>query len=232
MGVKFSVLGGGDTIPNSFSDTFTRANTGGFWGPDWYIALAANASGSFNSSDVWTFFQINTNHGRMKSKGTATGGNSVGAFIIPRLPIGLFGQAQFVQARWIGGNGTVANPMRDGPAVMISPSNADAVNCYALIATTETSKFRLDRGCGFNNAPNIAGITPALAANDVIRLEARPGPTSNDLRIFLNGVQQGATFIDVSAPTQSGIPGFALTGADNGNGVKFDDWDDFSCGPL
>src|SRR6185436_7091677 len=59
---------------------------------------------------------------------------------------------------------------------------------------------------------NIAARTVAVVAGDIIRLEVMGTTPTTTLKIFLNGVQQGADVTDSSTPITSGEAGIGLFG--------------------
>jgi len=65
-----------------------------------------------------------------------------------------------------------------------------------------------------------------------LRIEAIPGSGTTTINTYRNGTQVD-TRSDNTGPIGTGVPGFNFDLADNGAAlVRFDDWDDFSCGPI
>lgn len=217
----------------SFADNFNRADTTAMWGDLWNIYYTNLNNGVFiQSNNIAGMWQINANHGRMKSLQTGGGGFALGLYMVPRKVNGLFGRSQFVQATYVNGTGTVAEPVRTGPAVMINPNNNSAQSSYEMIAEFEVNGFFLGRGTGLSRV-NIGAVPiGTLNAGDVLRMEARMQSTGTQLTTFRNGSVVDDRF-DNSGPIQTGVPGFCFDGATNISvNLRCDDWDDFSCGPL
>lgn len=213
----------------SFSDNFNRTNTVSWWGEDWYPVMTDGTS-SFLQDIVDNLVIISTNRGRFRSLGTGAGGSSVNIWMVPR-PLSqpqIYGQSQFAQATYINGNSTGAEPTRSGPAVMIQPNAGATISGYSLITVFETGNFILRRGV--NGSTLASGFT--LAVNDILRIECTASAANNQIRVYRNGVLQ-ATVNDSTGPLLKGVPGFAFAIATNASAtVRFDDWDDFSCGIL
>lgn len=218
-------------IARSFSDNFDRADTTAYWGEPWYPVMSISAV-DFQPQDIVAMIQINSLHGRFKNKGTGGGGNGISTFMVPRSPIvtSLYGRRQFSQATFVNGSVDITNPLRTGPAVMITPSNNDSSNVYSIYSSFENGTFFFARGTGPGRVVLVNALT--LLAGDVLRVEAIPLGLTTNLNVLRNGVSVFST-IDGNGPKSTGVPGMTFDSASNGTAaLRFNDWDNYQCGVI
>jgi hypothetical protein len=226
MGVKFKAftLGAPSGLTgisaNSFSDNFNRADTALGLGNNWmWHTGRPTTSGVYSTCRISTAQMVATRTG-------GAGDTTPGAWMIP-LPTytQCFGLTQFVQVTYSAL--VVATGPANGLGIMITPDMLVNNSTGYLLEWVSAVVMNL-RSMASGAFTLLAGPL-AVAAGDVVRIEATPGTASNVLRIFTNGTLiSTVTDALASRPNQTGSPGMFLF-SQPGDSSTFDN---FSCGRL
>lgn len=227
MGVKFSALGGGDTIPTTFSDNFTRANKSTLGYP-WVRNLANAPGGAGNGATASGVISANT------ALFTSVAGAGPANVYIPLwLPstvynslftkAGVFVQFTF-QAAAGAGSGSCLRFNTDLNNTATQSEGADYYICVF--------NGRIDKRVGGGAQTTIGANTIAQVAGDVLRFEClnSSGNTQVALRTFQNGVIVNDIVDSTATRILTGAPGLLMY-AISATGQTFQ-ISSFSCGPI
>ena len=218
LAVRFSVLGGGGNVNmlTSFSDDFSSQTTAAM-GPNWYHQ---NFGGVGVVAITSPQFTVDFATNRLNIADTGGAGETIGApRAFPRLLYPGLG-TQFVQMTFISSPGT--NAIASGGAILDGGMDNPG---YCFIFNGAVPEIRIERLDTAQTVLSNTGVT--LVANDVVRMSASIGVSSNTITLSKNGVVTTTVTDSTATRPTVGLAGFYMRSGSTGATQV---WTNFSCG--